>query len=707
MQVRFVAGWWLGVVLGVAGSLDVATAAPPHDLAKKALRKPAIRDRVPFYESISGSDRKVALHAFDLVWAATEEQDWARVQGLLRRLLAARLVAGPWESDAVTALAYCYLFSAYVPEFRDGKLTGPELAEFQRWLLTHPELTRRFIFGVADADQPGAATEIVHLLYEHLPERVVRFPDLTTAMAVVFDEGTPSETQLLDTFRWLTDSRVDRAWNVGSLPHEVARYLLDVRLWRDDRFWAYERYRTRADMEKAYRDLEYDDDALSSKQPKKIQGYAYTLPNLLAVGGTCEDQTYYASQIGRTLGYPMATIQHGGPGTIGHRWCLQLVAGARGYRWHEVGGSGFGWIKDPATRRKGSDQTLGFLLESLAQPETKREIASALTQIALRIPDWNRAALPTGSNELRALTEPEYDPSATAAYYKSRRKLELWWVIQEALHADPYHATTWAAIEEFGGTGSLQAHELAGLYEQLARLVGTRYPDVLYLALTGLHLKLPPDQESEFIEAALGSLTKQQLDRAPDMLGHLLIQAGEVLTAQGRTAEALDRYERAIGLDEDDAATTVRAVELAWPLAADLGRLDRLDAAIKLIFERTEDAVFGQAIGAIAAKAGHPKQAVEWLRYVFDRTKRDQPGRYDALRTAIELLSEMRELELAAQWCVELYDTTLHPDDGRRLAELLSAGGRPDAAARVLETVEQTERQRRWQVEVEAVRQGR
>ncbi len=142
-------------------------------------------------------------------------------------------------------------------------------------------------------------------------------------------------------------------------------------------------------------------------------------------------------------------------------------------------------------------------------------------------------------------------------------------------------------------------------------------------------------------------------------------------------------------------------------MSADRGRLDLLDAAIRLVFDRTEDAVFGQAIGAIAAKAGHPKQAVEWLRYVFDCTKRDEAGRYDALRTAIELLSEMRELELAAQWCIELYETTLHPDDGRRLAELLAAGGRRDGPARVLEAVEQAERQRQWQVEVEAARQGR
>ena len=62
---------------------------------------------------------------------------------------------------------------------------------------------------------------------------------------------------------------------------------------------------------------------------------------------------------------------------------------------------------------------------------------------------------------------------------------------------------------------------------------------------------------------------------------------------------------------------------------------------------------------------------------------------------------------MAAQWCHELYETTLHPDDGRRLVELLSAGGRRDAAARVLEAVEQTERQRRWRVEIEAARQGR
>jgi hypothetical protein len=247
---------------------------------------------VPFFKKMSPADRTVALYAFDLLWNATEIQDRERVRDRVGLLVASRIVAGPWAAETVTGLAYCYLFAEYIPQFGGASLTPFERGKFERWLLSNPDLTRRFLFAVTNADRVDQAVGILYELYRHSAERMIRFPDLAVAMAIVFDELRSSPQQRKDTFRWLTSPRIESAYDLRKMPHELARYVVDVRVSPDERKWAYARYRGRPNMDNAYRDIEYDHDALIGKRPRQISGQNYTLMNIQAYGGTCRDQAY-------------------------------------------------------------------------------------------------------------------------------------------------------------------------------------------------------------------------------------------------------------------------------------------------------------------------------------------------------------------------------------------------------------------------------
>lgn len=692
-------------------ALIVSAAAPTSAAGPNRVRKPSASKRLPFDDRMAGADRKVALHAFDLLWDAAESNDWRPVQERTRLLLASRVVAGPWEPKAVACLAYCALFAEYVPSFQRLKLSGEERREFQRWLLVNPRLTRRFLFALTDADVPCNAVSVLYELGRRNAETVARCPDLAVAMAIVFDDDRTPPDEYAVTFDWLSGGRGSLAYDVAVVPHEVARYLVGVKVSPAERAWAFNRYRAESDLDDVYHDVEYDRDALTGKRPKNISGKYYTLMNLHAYGGTCGDQAYYAAQVGRILGFPVAEIQHSGPGIIGHCWCLQLLPGRGGFFWQEVGGEGFGWIVDPATGRTGSDQMLAFLLQSLNVSDEQRDVSAALAQVALRIPEWVRIDLPAGPEELIRLAAPENSSNGAepkVPYFLQKRDLEPVAVLQSALSVDPFNTSAWVAVESLGQRGQIAPAALAGFMSRLEALTGRRLPDVLHFAVMKVASRLPPADAIRFLDAAWKDLTPEQIRRSPKLAGDLLITVADLYAQDGQPQEALSRYESAIAVsaEAEYVPTVIRALEKALPIARRTGQVPRFVHACEAIFEDNKDPRFGLEIGRVLHGAGLSQRAVLWLRYVYDRTKRDTPGRYDSLRLAVTILAELQEYAHAAQWCAELYDTTLHPADGQMLVGLLQAMGRDREAQAVMLRVQQIEYQRRQQVEADAAKRA-
>jgi hypothetical protein len=116
--------------------------------------------------------------------------------------------------------------------------------------------------------------------------------------------------------------------------------------------------------------------------------------------------------------------------------------------------------------------------------------------------------------------------------------------------------------------------------------------------------------------------------------------------------------------------------------------------------------MFGKAIGDVVAVQGRSADAIRWYRYVYDQG-RDAPGRYGALRTAIDLLMVAQDPRTAAQWAAELFAETEHPEDGRRWATALSAMGETNLAASVLRRVAMVEAARQRELNEDAARRAR
>ena len=315
---------WAGLwTLAICGLLAVTSAAAG---SSRPSRPPPVPLRVPFYKQMSLADRKLASHAFDLLWNATEMRDWDEVETRLRRLLASRVVAGPWDVNAVAGLAYCYLFAEYVPRFTGDLTKSFGRDDFERWLLANPDLTRRFVFALTDRDRTARAVEILHELYTDSPKTAVRYPDLAVAMAIVFDDGRGAEQQWKETFRWLTNSHFE---HVRKIPHELARYLVETPITQEERGWAYKAFHDESNMDNVYRRVEYDFDSHIGKRPKQITDKDYTLMNLQAYGGTCGDQAYFSSQVGRGAGLPDGADPAHGAGHCGALLVPAIVQGQR------------------------------------------------------------------------------------------------------------------------------------------------------------------------------------------------------------------------------------------------------------------------------------------------------------------------------------------------------------------------------------------
>jgi tetratricopeptide (TPR) repeat protein len=498
------------------------------------------------------------------------------------------------------------------------------------------------------------------------------------------------------------------------MPHELTRHLVDVPVTPIERAWAYDQYQGVKNLAKAYRSVEYDSDALSGKVPKRIEGRAYTLMNLQAYGGTCMDQTYFASQVGRILGYPVAAIRHDGPGITGHKWCLQFAPDYKQPAWREVGGTGFGWVRDPATDRRATDQGMAFAVHSLAFEPPRRELAAIFARIARRVPGWVRADVPAGPDVLAAVVyaksrdgQLELSTRHSSRYYQAERPLKPSWLLEKALDLDPYQPAVWDAVETLGRAREISADELIMFMSRLQQVAGETYPDVYHLGVLNVYSGLPPERAVALLEAAGSGLTRDQQDRAPLLAGQLWLAIGDLYASNERPHAALASYERAVLVDPDYPPTVVRALERGLKVSRGAGIDDRILPVCQQIFDEFRQPLYGKAIGDELARAGLPAQAVTWYRHVFDRTRRDDPGRYEALRAAIDLLSARTRFRTAAVWAAELYAETGHPADGRRWADALAAGGRVRDAAVVMQRVAIAEAERQRDLNEDAARRAR
>ncbi len=263
-----------------------------------------------------------------------------------------------------------------------GSLSAGLTRELQLALLGNAALSEEFFQLLSPVDNPSEVLAILQKIHRQDPALFAGYGSLALAVAVVYDvppppqwpHGQVSPRALPRTlpppeqaFAYFV--KLDRLnaslQRLSRLPASELKFLVDVVAPFPELDWARKGVPPGlADLGKAYDMVKYRKDRLASGA-YEWPGGAYTLPAILAEGGICVDQAYFASTVGKAKGIP--TIMFRGAGLDGrHAWFGYLDANQR---WQLDCGRYadqkfvVGLAFDPQTWTDINDHELGFITE--------------------------------------------------------------------------------------------------------------------------------------------------------------------------------------------------------------------------------------------------------------------------------------------------------------------------------------------------------
>lgn len=217
-----------------------------------------------------------------------------------------------------------------------GSLSAGLTPEFQRAVLADPEFSEEFFTLLTPVDYPARVLEILQTLYARAPGDFRDYRSLAMAVAVVYDvpppphwpHGQVSSSVLprrwpapVDAFAYWV--RLDRGnftmHRLRQLPASELKFMVDLAAPFAELDWARRNVGPGlTNLAQAYTLVKYRQDRVKSNQ--YLWGKPdYRLETILAEGGICVDQAYFASTVGKAKGIP--TIMFRGAGLDGrHAW---------------------------------------------------------------------------------------------------------------------------------------------------------------------------------------------------------------------------------------------------------------------------------------------------------------------------------------------------------------------------------------------------
>ncbi len=262
----------------------------------------------------------------------------------------------------------------------------------QSWLLGNVAFSDEFFAAIDRVDFLPRVFEILTELRRREPQRFVSYMHLALAIAVVYDVPPPEywphsqvileslPRQLpppLEAFRWWTrqDEQGRTYHRLKLLPASELKFVVDATAPFSELEWAQQQVNVPlAGLPAAYTAIRYRTDRVDNEQVVWGAGQ-YTLPAILAAGGICVDQAYFATQVGKARGVP--TLFFSGTGSDGrHAWFGYLNAS---HIWNMDAGryasQNFvtGFVVDPQTWAHLSDHELKFISEHFQSSAAFRE----------------------------------------------------------------------------------------------------------------------------------------------------------------------------------------------------------------------------------------------------------------------------------------------------------------------------------------------
>jgi hypothetical protein len=479
----------------------------------------------------------------------------------------------------------------YEPPARPlGAALGPGL---QSWLVGHQAFSAEFFGLLSPVDYLPRVLAILAEIHGRDPARFKSHASLALAIALVHDVPPPpawphrqvSAAALprrlppaVDAFAWWI-----RQEQLGRTHHRLTRlgagelkFVIDAAAPLAELEWAQRTVNLPLNqLAAAYSMVPYRHDRVTANQPVWT-GSGYGLAAILAAGGICSDQAYFATQVGKARGVP--TLLFSGAGRDGRHAWFGFLDGGR--KWQLDAGRYAeqrfvtGYALDPQTWGVLSDHELQFLAERFRElPAYRSSRVHALFAADLlaagETPAAAVAARKAVSFERR--NQPGWEVLLAAARREGRDQKRIEAVLREAALA-------------FQRYPDLQAHFTNRLAESLRARGQTSEADeeVRRIALKNQgsrgDLSVRQARESVFQVVATQPLPEQirRYNTIVDTYGRgagigffdeVVVPFAEHLLRLNRPAEALQAVER---------ARRTLKVEPNSQLASEFGRLTKL-----------------------------------------------------------------------------------------------------------------------------------
>jgi hypothetical protein len=280
--------------------------------------------------------------------------------------------------------------SRYTPAPRPlGAALSPEA---QAWSTGNSAFLQEFFGLVSPVDYLPAVFAILTDLFRLDPARFKANANLALAIAVVYDvppppiwpHGQVTAAALArkfptpaESFTWWTrqDQQGKTYHKLARLGADELKFVVDVAAPFAELEWAQANInQPLASLAATYSMIRYRNDRVQTNTPV-WPGRTYRLAEILAEGGICADQAYFATQVGKARGVP--TLLFNGAGSDGrHAWFGYLDASQK---WQLDAGRYAeqrfvtGLARDPQTWREFSDHELQFLTERFRELPSFRQ----------------------------------------------------------------------------------------------------------------------------------------------------------------------------------------------------------------------------------------------------------------------------------------------------------------------------------------------
>lgn len=434
---------------------------------------------------------------------------------------------------------------------RIGRPLNEAEVEALRQIGAHRSLRVMLGLALTEQDDPAGVLAVVGQVAASRAGALADFPDLVTALAVVWDSPSAADQSpearlaaaeaVLD---HLLTRRQRLRQDVADLPWPLAVFVVNSSVSGEERQWALEEYRLPVEPGRAFFDVRYDKEAYRTGAFAGGATEPYTLANIRRLGGVCKDQAHFAAEVLRAHGIPAAvcvgkTARGGGF----HAWVGLVRRDGGAWRWDFESGRyssmGFwsGQVTDPQSGRLLDDRAVAMRAEWGRAEVADREVSLALT-----------ACLD--------LVEPE-------------GRLPL---LGRAIRHAPANRRAWDLLADQCGGPDASTAQRREVAEVVSRFAMGRYDDFafdMFVRLAGAY----PVRE----QVAVLDRTGRLFPGRPDLQAELELHKADALAGAGRLDRAVAHYRRILPGYVDFPPLMLAAMERVDGLLGEGGReADRL-----------------------------------------------------------------------------------------------------------------------------------